>query len=371
MVQRLSSLILTAAAALMLTMTAPVLQVPAVHAASAELNALQQKVVPLDYSKVENWLINDNADTSRPYDLIFFVGTAVLQPTQATGIAAMDEASRVLGLSNFMMCGSELAENARVFCPMQRQVALSYALKYTSHEAILADIANKEPYADLKAALDYYFEHYNKDGKRPFVLAGHSQGGASVQVVLEKYFLTTDKKDYLHNMIAAYSIGYGVASKDFAAWPNKEGRLHFATGRDDFNCLISWNTEGVGEKGTSFLLADKGDTTLVINPINWKRDTTYAGISENDGVLVKTVGTSDPGHLSLLPQDLMDAQVDVQRGSVICSTSKDFIKLPVKTTGELWGGKSLHGYDGKGYFNNIKNNLRVRVNHFLAAKSEK
>lgn len=328
-------------------------------------------ITPLDYGKVENWIINDNVDTSRPYDLIFFVGTSVLEPTQDNGVAMPDEEARARGFMNYRLCGSELAENARVFCPMQRQLALSYALNYTSHDTIIEDIASKEPFADLTAALDYYFEHYNQGGKRPFVLAGHSQGGASVQAVLEKYFLSTEKRDYLKNMIAAYSIGYGVTQAAFDAWPAKEGLLHFAEGAEDFNCLLSWNTEGPGEKGGSFLIGDAGETVLVINPLNWKRDGTYAGIEENQGVMVK--GTAPDGsyslRFSLLPEDLLDAQLDLQRGSVLCSTTRDYIQLPVAGGGELWGGKSLHTYDGSGYYMNIRNNLRQRLANFLAAKA--
>ena len=332
----------------------------------------KSSVKPLDYSRVENWVINANADLNTDYDLIFFCGTSVQIPEQENGVALMTEEARATGYTNYMAVGSQLSDNARVFCPMQRQLALGYLFdcNVTQHDAMFKEIGTKEPYIDLEAALDYYFEHYNKGAKRSFVLAGHSQGGAALQVCLARYFLLTEKREYLKSMVAAYSIGCGVSKRFFDALPNKEGLLHFAEGADDFNCLISWNTEGPGEKGYNFLLADEGDETLVINPLNWKRDETYASINENLGVQVRERDANGTTHfhMSLLTEDLCDAQLDLKRGSVICSTIKDYISLPM-VEGELWGGKSLHIYDGSAYYNNMKSNLKLRVNNFL--KSQK
>lgn len=327
------------------------------------------KASALDYANIKNWIINDKAVQGKSYDLIFFIGTSVIDQTQDNGVSAPSEDMRQSGYFNYIACGSELAENARVFCPLQHQIALKPIMQYNSHDRLIDEIAEKEPYQDLKAALDYYFSHYNKEGQRPFVIAGHSQGGAAVQVVLNKYFLQSDKRDYLKNMVAAYSIGYGVAEKHFAAWPNKEGRLHFALGPADFNCLISWNTEGIGPKGKNILLADERDTTLVINPLNWQRDESYASIKENQGILQSSIDAAGKKtyHLSFQQQDLLDAKIDLQRGSVLCSTTQDFVSLPPKIADntEIWGGKSLHFYDGKGYYNNTKSNLQIRLNEFL------
>ena len=333
----------------------------------------KSNVQPLDYSKVENWVINANADLNTDYDLIFFCGTSVWKPEEENGVALMTDEARAMGYANYMSVGSQLSHGARVFCPMQRQISLEYALKMIkTHNDMFGFVGTQEPYVDLEAALDYYFEHYNKGAKRPFVLAGHSQGAGSLQVCLVRYFLTTDKKDYLKNMIAAYSLGYGVTRKFYDAMPNKEGRLHFAEGAGDFNCLISWNVEGPGEKGPSFLLGDDGEEVLVINPLNWKRDETYAGIDENLGVLVKEQrkdGTTRY-YKSLLEEDLCDAQIDLKRGSVICSTKPGkYVAIP-GLEGEIWGGKSLHLFDGPAFYVNMRRNLKLRVANFLASRNQ-
>ena len=331
----------------------------------------KSNVKPLDYSRVENWVINANADLNTDFDLIFLCGTSVVLPQQENGVAFMTDEARSMGYTNYMLVGSSLSDNARVFCPLQRQMALKYLFGCCkTHNDVFREVGAKEPYIDLEAALDYYFEHYNKGAKRPFVLAGHSQGGAALQVCLIRYFMLTDKKEYLKSMVAAYSIGYGVSKRDFEAATSKDGLLHFANGADDFNCVISWNTEGPGEKGPNFLLADEDDETLVINPLNWKRDETYAGIDENGGVLMREQredGTTRY-HLSLLEKDLCDAQVDLKRGSVICSTRpNEYVNLPVYG-GELWGGKSLHTIDGSAFYASMRRNLKLRVANFLVAK---
>ena len=326
---------------------------------------------PLDYSKVENWIINDNADLNTDYDLIYFCGSVVTSSDQENGVVLMDDEGRAAGYENYMSEGSQLSENARVFCPLQRQLTFDCLLGCKTHDDLLKEVGSKEPYIDIEAALDYYFEHYNKGAERPFVLAGHSQGSMYLQICLERYFLLTDKKDYLKNMIAAYSLGFGVSKKYFESLPNNDGLLHFANGADDFNCLISWNSEGPGEKGPSTLLADEGDETLVINPLNWKRDETYAGINENQGVLL--LNKDDDGitgyQISLLPDDLCDAQIDLERGSVICSTLTDYVKSS-PGQGDLFGGKSLHGYEGRAYYNNMKDNLKLRLDNFMKSKNE-
>ena len=52
---------------------------------------------------------------------------------------------------------------------------------------------------DASQALDCYFEHYNQG--RPFFLAGHSQGAAVVEALLEGYF--KQHPEYYSRMIAA------------------------------------------------------------------------------------------------------------------------------------------------------------------------
>lgn len=62
---------------------------------------------------------------------------------------------------------------------------------------------------DVYAALDYYFEHYNHN--RPFIMAGHSQGSAICQIVLEEYMRV--HPEFLKRMVVTYSGGFSVSQQ--------------------------------------------------------------------------------------------------------------------------------------------------------------
>ena len=65
-------------------------------------------------------------------------------------------------------------------------------------------------------------------------------------------------------------------------WLAKTG-LKFAEGPTDTGVIISWNTEGPANLETKNMTLAPGG--LIINPINWKRDDTYAPATENLGSL--------------------------------------------------------------------------------------
>ena len=70
-------------------------------------------------------------------------------------------------------------------------------------------LLEKEPKADLFAALDFYFEHLNRG--RPFILAGHSQGSQMMTYVLTEYM--EEHPEYYERMVAAYALGYSITKQ--------------------------------------------------------------------------------------------------------------------------------------------------------------
>lgn len=322
----------------------------------------------LDYSKKENWLVNEADENGRDYDVIFFCGTSILSPDLPNGVGTNFDQFKKIGTINYGTVAMALNDKARMFCPVQRQIALNYALQFTDHETIFKQIRTKEPFVDVSAALDYYFEHYNKNGEKPFVLAGHSQGAATLQVLLEDYFLKSEKKKCLKNLICMYALGYGIRKSWLVSLPGYGEYIHFANGEDDFNSIVSWNIEGVGEKSASFLLADPGEETLVINPLNWKRDDTYAPKELNKGVYADNGKSLQEAKYFFTNESkyLFDAQIDLKRGSVVTNGSTNFMSFPGVPT--LWGGKSLHTFDARGYYFNLRENVRKRLNSLLARK---
>ena len=128
----------------------------------------------------------------------------------------------------------------------------------------------------------------------------------------------------------------------------------------DTGVIISWNTEGPGNSDSRLVLKN----AISINPINWKRDATYAPASDNMGSVV----TSKSGKKSIKRPGVSDAVVDVGRG-VVVSTNTDYPYMDTAAIAggkQVFGKKSLHGSDYSFYFNNLKDNVKVRVNAWKA-----
>ncbi len=297
----------------------------------------------IDYANTDNWLaIND---TGKDVDVIYFYPTTFTKASDdAPNVADIDDAGmradaqRVLTLQ-----ASVFEEDCNIYAPYYRQVSAPYALSLSDEdsEALLSYSASQDP----TAALDYYFKHYN-NGK-PFILAGHSQGSQVVITLLAGYM--EEHPEYYKNMIAAYAIGYSVTEEYLLANPH----LKFAEGADDTGIIVSYNTEGPGNKDKRNGVVKEG--AISINPINWKRDETYAGISENKGSFV----------MGNVVEGLADAKVDLERGVIVCESVDPSI-YAIAAPGDLFfGPESYHLHDYGLYYFNLRENVKERIAAFM------
>ena len=103
------------------------------------------------------------------------------------------------------------------------------------------------------------------------------------------------------------------------------------------------------------LLASAPDG-LSINPINWKRDDTYAPAKDNLGSLMGEI---------IIP-GLVDARVDTIRGSVVVTTAeaKPFA-LNEESAISIFGPECYHREDYGFFYNNLKQNVSDRIKAFL------
>ena len=168
------------------------------------------------------------------------------------------------------------------------------------------------------------------------------------RMILKCYF--KEHPAYYERMIAAYPIGYSITQDDLDRYP----WLRFAERADDTGVIVSWNTEGPGNGESRLVL----DGAISINPINWRRDGTYEPASENLGSLVNG---------ELVSPGVADAQVDVNRGVVVC-TNEDFPYLDTSALASVpvFGTKSFHGNDYTFYYANIQKNVADRVAAYRA-----
>ena len=160
---------------------------------------------------------------------------------------------------------------------------------------------------------------------------------------------------YYECMVAAYVIGYSVTKDDLEEYKH----LKFAEGENDTGVIVSWNTEGkknVEENASNVVVLPNA---ISINPLNWKRDETYAPASENLGSYMLDMETMKLDYADVGA----DAQVNLARGVVVTTAECAPALMP-----DIFGPESYHGDDYSLYYNNIKNNVAKRVAAYQAIR---
>ena len=300
---------------------------------------------PSDYSKEDNWMvipeITHEVDTFYLYPTVYTDDSEDAKPI----CDIENEEVRTKAQSIYEGQATVFEESTNVFAPYYRQSNINQISDMDNKQ--LEEFQKKEQRTDVYAALDYYFEHYNNG--RPFIIAGHSQGSIMTRIVLGEYMEA--HPEYYERMVAAYVIGYSMKSDFF----NEHSYLKFAESADDTGVIVSWNTEGPGNKGHRNIVVEDG--AISINPINWKRDDTYASADENLGsrILNEETGSYE------IKQGFADAQVDTGRGVVICTTNK--VEYTAAT--DLFGPESMHNNDYALYYENLRENVKIRVENFM------
>lgn len=297
-----------------------------------------------DYSDKNNWMKLPEA--TKDVDCFYVYPTEYNDASEGASTFAdiNDTNMRTTAGRTYLVQGTAFEEVANVFAPYYRQVNMQalISLSITERNAALSSI----PKTDILAAIDYYFKNLN--GGRPFILASHSQGSIMQSFVLAEYMKA--HPEYLKRMIAAYVIGYSITKDYLKVNPH----LKFAEGSDDTGVIISYNTEAAGNENNIVVLPD----AISINPINWKRDDTYASAEENLGGYLFNYETKK---LEIVPH-AADAQIDLKRGVVITTTK---VVEPVSGL-TAFGTGSYHENDYDLYYNNIKANVAKRVAAYKA-----
>ena len=310
----------------------------------------------IDYSKQENWYqipqITKDVDTFYVYATEYIVGSMA---EGASDYADLDNVEMLEGAAGeYALHASAYAEATNVFMPYYRQVGLRYAGEVWKRDGIFDAALIGTPYDDIVDALNYYFEHYN--GGRPFIIAGHSQGSAITKMLLRKYF--AEHLDYYKRMVAAYPIGYAITRDYLAANPH----LKFATGECDTGVIISWNTEGPGNREVNADICVLQPGAISINPLNWKLDNTYAPASENLG----TLWMNEKGELEIQDRGA-DAQVFPDRGIVVThAKGEEMDEESAQIATAFFGPDGRHGEDYAFFYNNIKDNVAKRIAAYMA-----
>lgn len=313
----------------------------------------------LDYSQKKNWYklpeITKEVDTFYVYATNYILSSLV---EGAPDFASLDNAEMLEGIEGEYIAHSSAFEVAtNLFMPFYRQCGMRIMKNAWKQTGNVDAAISGMPYADITAALDYYFEHYNQG--RPFIIAGHSQGSAIVKMALKKYF--TQHPDRYERMVAAYPIGYSITKDELVEFPH----MKFAKGEIDTGVIISWNTEGRKNVEQNVETAVLLPGAISINPLNWKLDDTYAPASENLGSIVQNETTGEPDFANVGA----DAQVVPSRGVIVTNAkSEPMDEEAFKVASEFFGPDGRHGEDYSLFYCNIRDNVAKRVAAYLANK---
>jgi hypothetical protein len=320
---------------------------------SITLTACGNDIKATDYSKPEFWLSRP-AVVDKAVDVFYLYPTAYQKVNKDDpNVGPIDSPAMLKGAKSYFARQATAFEPfGNIYAPYYRQVDSSY--KSTLPLAEQDKVERSIPKTDVFAAFDYYIKHYNNG--RPFILAGHSQGSNELAYLLSDY-MKENPKVYAR-MIAAYVIGYSITGEYLAANPH----LKFAEGPDDTGVIISYNTEAPVLGGPNPVTMPGG---IAINPITWTRTEKLATAAESLGSIGLnkdgTVMMDSTGNIAIV-KNLADAQVNLARGVVICSSvdPDKFSPGPPALKG------IFHGFDYPFFFFNIRENADHRAKIFLS-----
>ena len=215
--------------------------------------------------------------------------------------------------------------SAKIYAPRYRQAALHNFFKRDDSKAQKAfNIA----YSDVKRSFEYYLKNYNNG--RPIIIAGHSQGSMHGKKLVKEFF---DGDPLQEKLVAAYLIGYNIP-KDLFDF------LLVCDSADQTNCIISYNTYG-WESDPKYYNYTKA---ICVNPLTWKKDGKIAGKAEHKGGVPKTFDT-----------------IDKQMVSCKCNNGVLWISKPKERGYVMMGGKNYHLVDYNLFYNDIRENVKERV----------
>lgn len=222
--------------------------------------------------------------------------------------------------------------SCRVYAPFYRQAHL-YAFYTTDPND--GSYALEIAYQDVKSAFQYYLEHHNKG--RPLVIASHSQGSYHAMRLIKEF---VDGRPLQKQLVVAYLVGRAIDRDTFESIRPTERP-------DETGVWASWNTFARGFKPKSYDQYYR--KALSVNPLLWNTREDFASKDLNSG----GVGLK----FTMVPQ-LSDAQ----NHQNMLWINKPYIKGRALLRTKVW-----HRADMNLFYNNIRENVLLRVEKYLGA----
>jgi hypothetical protein len=304
--------------------------------------------VQIDYSKLSNWAAhpwkNDPSDSvpeplRNDYHADSSVDIFFIHPTTYTNWerpfgwnAPVDDTllNKKTDESTILYQASIFNEAGRVFAPRYRQANLS---AYFTQDTTTALAAFDQAYEDVKAAFQYYLDHYNNG--RPIIIASHSQGTTHAKRLLKEFFEGTALQ---HQLVAAYLVGMAVEPDYFTSIP-------VCKTPGETGCICSWRT--FKEDFEPLYVQQEKFTAVVTNPLTWDINTPVASRSENKGAVLLKFN-------KIIPHPV---NAEVHDGVL-------WVEKPHFFGNVFYTNKNYHIGDYNLFYMNVRENAKERIDAF-------
>lgn len=225
--------------------------------------------------------------------------------------------------------------SCKVYAPRYRQAHYS---AFTSLDKASGAKALALSYEDIRAAFEYYLEHYNQG--RPIVIAGHSQGTLHAAHLVKDYF---DGKSLQGQLVEAYLIGMPIK-------PDVFENIEASNSAEHVGGFVTWNTFKTGYIPKYY---NNGlHEAICTNPLTWKTDESYVSREFNAG----GVG---------LKFKFVERPVDAEVYKGLLWVSKPYIKGRMFIHIKIW-----HRADINLFWMNIRENVALRIAEFYKNKEK-
>ncbi|WP_167517015.1 DUF3089 domain-containing protein [Hydrotalea flava] len=306
-----------------------------------------------DYSNLNDWAAHpykkDPADSvpkplSANYQLdstadVFFIHpTTYTEKEKSFGWNALINNAKLnakTDYSTILYQASIFNAAGRIFAPRYRQAHLSAYFPKNRADSLHAMAAFQEAYTDIKAAFEYYLQHWNHG--RPIIIVSHSQGSTHAIQLLKEFF---DDKPLQQQLVVAYVVGMPVAQCQFKA-------LNACSTPQQTGCICSWRSFKEGY--TPVYVNREPFKAIVTNPLTWKADEPDATRFVNEGAVLKNFNKVIPHVVNaIVEKNILWMQQPRFFGSFLLHT------------------KNYHIADFNFFYVNIRGNVALRKAAFLS-----
>jgi CubicO group peptidase (beta-lactamase class C family)/pimeloyl-ACP methyl ester carboxylesterase len=322
-----------------------------------------------DYTQLSSWAAhpdeNDAADlvpTGKEANQdaaadVFYIHPTTFRTGKKWNAAIDDKAVNAITESVIAGQASAFNDCCNVYAPRYRQASIRAVFDQSGKGQQAYDLA----YQDVHNAFETFLA---RTGDRPFIIAGHSQGGLHAKQLLVEIAANEQLRERL---VAGYVVGIGIPGAVYAAEFQHLSPCDSATAT---GCIASWNTFANSDATSRYrnsvrqifsrsIAYAEDDSIQCTNPLTW--NDAEAAVDQAISANVVTVPINHSARLSA-PESGVAAECT--EGALVMATNVPESVEPLSLPGGV-----LHLADYALFYMNIRENATQRVRAWSASSS--